>query len=126
MQAFEDTKLPFEEWTHEAHLRMAWNYITECGTDAAVPLIKQGILNYNEENKEKITHGYSETVTMFYIHVITKAILCMPSEHTFEDFLLCNQHLTERDFLSRYYSPAVLTNNESKLRFMGPDRLDLP
>ena len=40
IQAFEDTTLPFEDWTHEAHLRMAWNYIREHGKEAATPLIK--------------------------------------------------------------------------------------
>ena len=40
MKAFEDTTLPFSEWTHEAHLRMAWNYIREDGVDKAVPRIK--------------------------------------------------------------------------------------
>ena len=40
LQAFEDTTLPFEDWTHEAHLRMAWNYLREHGKDQAIPLIK--------------------------------------------------------------------------------------
>lgn len=126
MQAFEDTSLPFEEWTHETHIRMAWNYISQYGQDMATPLIKQGIMKFNERNKDKIRHGYSETVTMFYIHVLTKAILCMPTDHTFEDFLLCHQELLGRDYLLRHYSPALLSNRESKLRFFEPDRLGLP
>ena len=40
LQAFEDTTLPFVDWTHEAHLRMAWNYIKEYGTEGAIPYIK--------------------------------------------------------------------------------------
>ena len=40
LQAFEDTTLPFKDWTHEAHVRMAWNYLREHGKDAATPLIK--------------------------------------------------------------------------------------
>ncbi len=40
LNAFEDQSLPFEEWTHEAHLRMAFSYIREHGKEAAIPLIK--------------------------------------------------------------------------------------
>ena len=40
IQAFEDTSLPFEDWTHEAHIRMAWNYIREKGKEEAIPYIK--------------------------------------------------------------------------------------
>ena len=40
LQAFEDATLPFEDWTHEAHLRMAWNYIKQYGAEGAEPYIK--------------------------------------------------------------------------------------
>ena len=40
MRAFETATLGYEEWTHEAHLRMAWNYITAYGREEATPLIK--------------------------------------------------------------------------------------
>lgn len=43
MQAFEDRTLPFEEWTHQAHIRMAWNYIREFGKDEAIPRIKYAL-----------------------------------------------------------------------------------
>ena len=40
MEAFEQRTLPFEQWTHEAHLRMAWNYIKEYGPEHAALKIK--------------------------------------------------------------------------------------
>ena len=40
LQAFEDATLPFEDWSHEAHLRMAWNYIKQYGPEGAQPYIK--------------------------------------------------------------------------------------
>lgn len=126
MEAFENTSMPFEQWTHNAHLRMAWNYITQHGPEAATPLIKQGILKFNEKHKEKIQYGYSETVTMFYIHVLTKAILSMPGNHSFEDFLICHDYLTRSSFISGYYSSSILKNTESKGRFFEPDLAALP
>ena len=40
IQSFEEAALPFEDWTHEAHLRMAWTYIKEHGREGAEPFIK--------------------------------------------------------------------------------------
>lgn len=40
LQAFENATLPFTDWTHEAHLRMAWNYIKDYGPEGATPYIK--------------------------------------------------------------------------------------
>ncbi|XP_077980655.1 uncharacterized protein LOC144435888 [Glandiceps talaboti] len=127
MQAFEDTTLLFEDWTHAAHLRMAWNYIREHGRDAAVPLIKMGIKKYNEQNKEKIERGYHETVTMFYIYAVADAI--RQSDHpdlTFEEFIEKNKYLTDRDLLFRYYSPHLINTHKAKTEFETPDRLSLP
>lgn len=126
MQAFEETKLPFEEWTHKAHVRMAWNYISQHGQEDATPLIKQGIMRFNERNKDKVRVGYSETITMFYIHVVTKALESMPPEHTFEDFLQLHQDIASKEYLLKYYSPDVLAQSESKRTFFKPDRLSLP
>ncbi|KAF6031380.1 hypothetical protein EB796_010322 [Bugula neritina] len=126
MQAFENASVPFADWTHEAHLRMAWNYITKHGKDMATPLIKTGIQKFNEKNKHKITYGYSETVTKFYIHIISKAISHLPVGHTFEDFLISNKELTESAYLSTYYSEHVLNDPISKLTFIKPDKISLP
>ena len=43
IKSFEDTTLPFMDWTHEAHIRMAWNYISEYGKAEAVSHIKYDI-----------------------------------------------------------------------------------
>ena len=40
MKAFEDTTLPFEDWTHEAHIRMAFHYLQEYGRQDAEAHIK--------------------------------------------------------------------------------------
>ena len=40
IQSFEEATLPFENWTHEAHLRMAWTYIREHGREKSEPYIK--------------------------------------------------------------------------------------
>ncbi|KAH9487926.1 hypothetical protein Btru_068306 [Bulinus truncatus] len=105
INAFETATLPFENWTHEAHLRMAWNYITEHGKEKAVPYIKLGIQKYNEKNRDKIKTGYHETITMFFIHLVSDAIVTsVNANESFEEFY----------------------HEEARNRFIDPDRKSLP
>ncbi|KAI0213230.1 hypothetical protein LSAT2_001780 [Lamellibrachia satsuma] len=149
MQAFEDTTLLFKDWTHEAHIRMAWNYIKENGKDKATPLIIQGIKNYNEQNKDKdlfqsgmaiiwqktayltshmyqISRGYNETVTQFYIHMIADAISRSHDEEvTFTDFIETND-LLDRHLLYKYYTDELINSNDAIATFVAPNKKDLP
>lgn len=51
IKAFEDTTLAFEEWDHQAHLQMAWNYIKEYGKEKATPMIKWAVFAMEYYNK---------------------------------------------------------------------------
>ncbi|XP_005090823.1 uncharacterized protein LOC101849265 isoform X2 [Aplysia californica] len=127
LSAFEGTTLPFEEWTHEAHVRMAWNYIREHGKEGAVPYIKLGIQKFNEKNRDKITTGYHETITMFFIHLVSDAIVqSVHANETFEEFLSSNPHLVDKQLLMDYYSPETLKSEAARYRFIRPDKKSLP
>ena len=40
MKAFESCELPFEQWSHQAHVRMSFNYILRFGREEATLLIR--------------------------------------------------------------------------------------
>ncbi|KAK7113525.1 uncharacterized protein [Littorina saxatilis] len=127
LQAFEDATLPFEDWNHEAHLRMAWNYIKDYGEEAAQPYIKLGIQKYNERNRDKIQTGYHETITMFFIHLVSKAIKqSVDADKSFEEFLKHNQHLKDSALLFQYYNKDTLFQEDARHRFIPPDKKELP
>lgn len=127
LQAFEDATLPFEDWTHEAHLRMAWNYIKEYGSEGAQPYIKLGIQRFNERNRDKIKTGYHETITMFFIHLVSKAIKeSVDANMTFEQFVDSNHHLMDSKLLLQYYNENTLRTEDCRHKFILPDKKDLP
>ncbi|XP_053392424.1 uncharacterized protein LOC123563846 [Mercenaria mercenaria] len=126
IQSFEDATLPFENWTHEAHIRMAWNYITENGRDKAIPMIRDGIQHYNEIHKDQIKTGYHETITMFYSFVIADAIENTKDAPTFESFLKANGHLLDRSLMYKYYSRERFGDPDAKQKFVLPDKQVLP
>ncbi|CAD5124220.1 DgyrCDS12515 [Dimorphilus gyrociliatus] len=126
MQAFENKTLPFKDWTHEGHLRLAWNYIRLYGKEKATPLIREGIQRYNEENKDKIKHGYNETITQFYIFHVSEAINRYGHpDITFEEFLRLNSHLIDPQLPFKYYSLGVIQSSHAKETFVAPDKQTL-
>lgn len=125
IKAFEDATLPFENWTHEAHLRMSWNYITEYGQDGATPHIIEGIQHFNKQNKDKVKFGYHETITRFYIAMVTDAISSTHTEH-FEDFIHSNSYLLDQTLPYQFYSKDRLFSEEARHKFVSPDIRPLP
>ncbi|XP_037093688.1 uncharacterized protein LOC119113487 [Pollicipes pollicipes] len=121
MSAFEHQTLPFEDWTHEAHVRMAWNYLISHPLEEAERLIKQGIQRYNAVNKTRVSRGYHETVTCCFVRLVAAALRAAPPAATFEQFRRQHAHLLHPAVLGRHYSAALLDTDEAKHRFVAPD-----
>lgn len=88
IERFEAGTLTKEEWTHEAHLRMAFHYVWNYPPIEAGVRIRVGIRHLNEclggQNTEDA--GFHETLTEFWIREVRshgpenlEAVLCLPS-----------------------------------------------
>src|SRR5262245_52173365 len=62
---FEDGSLPKLEWTHQAHMTVAFWYLSKYSEAEATNLIRGGIKKYNQAvgTKNTETSGYHETIT---------------------------------------------------------------
>ncbi|VDI74214.1 Hypothetical predicted protein [Mytilus galloprovincialis] len=125
IKAFEDATLPYEDWTHEAHLRMAWTYITEYGKEKATPFIREGIQHFNEQNKDKVKFGYHETITGFYISIVADSVN-RTSALTFDEFITKNSFLFDKNVISKYYTKDRLYSDDARHSFVTPDICPLP
>ena len=67
----------------------------------------------------QISRGYSETVTIFYAHIIADAISKSDAEEqTFEEFIAKNKYIEAKDLLFKYYSLETIQSKESAVRFV--------
>ena len=67
----------------------------------------------------QISRGYSETVTIFYAHIIADAISKSDAEEqTFEEFITKNKYIEAKDLLFKYYSLETIQSKESAVRFV--------
>jgi len=72
MQAFEDTTLPFKDWDHTAHIRMAWNYIKENGKDKATPLIVSVSLLQQKNTGQNVDKLQQRTKMLQWLHLLSR------------------------------------------------------
>ncbi len=95
LRQFENLQLPFEQWTHRAHVKVAFLYLRDHPFDEALLRMRRGIKAYNAANKvpESPTSGYNETTTHAFLHLIAATMNAygkeMPTGSADE---FCNTH----------------------------------
>lgn len=124
LQAFESCALPAEQWTHHAHVRMAWLCLGEADFIQALERMRAGIRRYNAEVLDKLAE-YHETVTVAFAQLIAAR---RRSGESWQAFAERNQDLFARTppVLATYYSRERLMSDEARRRFIEPDLRPLP
>lgn len=125
--SFETCRITKEEWTHKAHIRMAWFYLKkEQSFGIALEKMRRGIQRLN------ISHGnltgYHETVTQVFALYIDDAISKANKEQDFEEFYYENPWLYDgaNPFRKRHYSDELWRSDKARQEFVVPDLLSLP
>ncbi len=124
MSLFESHALPKEHWTHEAHLAVAILFLKKYRHYDAICRLKAGIMTLNAAHGTANTAegGYHETLTLFWISVISLFIERHPSfteAETVNAFVhspLANKHLP---FL--FYSRETVLSEMGRAHYVSPD-----
>jgi hypothetical protein len=121
LEAFETGALSKEDFTHAAHVRLAWICLRRDGFLCGSTRVIAGIQAFAR------LHGadglYHETVTRAWLTLIAAADTAQAP--TFEAFLAAHPELRGR-VLDRHYDPHTLASAAARARFMAPDREPLP
>jgi hypothetical protein len=124
VREFEACTLPRSEWTHQAHLTVALWYLAHCSGREATARIRNGIKRYNAANGVQMTKdsGYHETITLFWICVISKYLLLADAGCSFVE--LANGMLArfaDGRYPFEYYSRELLMSWRARSSWIEPD-----
>ncbi len=124
LDAFEDCSLAESDWTHLAHVRVAWHCLNAASPERALARIRAGILRYNTEVLHR-RHKYHETVTVAFARLIAER---MRPDQPWNEFVAKNGDLldTWTRVLSPYFSDATLGSEKAQQEFVVPDLQQLP
>lgn len=124
LRRFENCEVTEDEWTHEAHVHVAWILLMTNTASSAERRLCAGILRHNTEVLGR-PEQYHETVTIAFARLIRARLR---REETWSDFIGRSQDILSGDepILYRFYSPDRLYAAEARSGFVEPDRANLP
>ena len=72
LKAFENCTLPFPEWKHRAHLKIAYLYLRQYPFPQALNRVRGNIKRYNAATNtpESLERGYHETMTVAWLWLV--------------------------------------------------------
>ena len=127
LRAFEDCTLPATAWTHQAHVRMAWLYLTRYRPEEALGRVRAGIQTFNDSVLKK-ANAYHETITQAYVRLIHERMSTNGNAEDFTSFSAHAPDLLDRTLsaLLRHYRRETLFSSEARTGIVAPDLLPLP
>ena len=124
LNRFEALAIGPGEFSHVAHLRLAFLYIEQGGVEAAVGHMSAGLQRFVE--KVGAVDKYHQTITEALVRLMGARLDQQPTPD-WHSFLQANPDLVQdaKGVLLRHYSPARLNCAEARAKFLPPDRLPL-
>jgi hypothetical protein len=124
-RAFHDGTLPAAQWTHAAHLRVAWLHLARYELDEAHLRMRVGIIRLNAAHGlvETAERGYHETLTRVWLVLVAAARRRAPGT---DSTRLLAQPGLDREAPLAYYSRARLFSVAARARYVPPDLAELP
>ena len=127
----ESCALPPDQWTHRAHVRLAYLAVHGRSFDEAMDFVRARIQAYNRATNtpETPTRGYNETTTRAFLQLVAATVAAygpvMPTEDS-EAFCDTHSQLMSRNILRFFYSPERRMHPDAKATFVEPDLAPLP
>lgn len=125
---FEAGTYPIDKWKHREHVIMASWYLLHLTMREATPTIRAGIQRYNisQGGQNTSTSGYHETLTVFWIHVLAKALLSAKGDVLTRVRALASEFGTKAGLYGEYYGQDILKDVEARYQWVEPDLQPLP
>jgi hypothetical protein len=131
LRQFETCTLPYEQWTHRAHVKVAFLYLRDNSFAEALKTVRSRIEAYNAHNQvpESPTSGYNETTTRAFLQIVYATMGAYEKMYPTPDAdSFCDTHtqLLNRSILRLFYSPERRSHPDAKQSFVEPDLAPLP
>lgn len=125
VRAFQQRRLPYAKWTHQAHLVVGVWYLSHYGLNEAIRRLRKGIRRYNVacgiSNSD--TSGYHETITCFYLRVIRRFLERRPSGEALHTVANALSHgpLASTSLPLEFYTRERLFSLAARRGWLEPD-----
>jgi CDP-diacylglycerol--glycerol-3-phosphate 3-phosphatidyltransferase len=122
--AFLSGMLPPTHFHHRDHLRLAWCLIRQAGVEQATGTITGGIRRFATQHGQ--ADKYHETLTQFWVRLVSHLIDVQPEITVFERFLDRFPQLLDKALPSQHWRRETLQSQAARAQWVEPDVLSLP
>lgn len=122
VHAFENGTLEASDFSHEAHLQVAYHYLREHSFLEACIMMRDGIKRIAARlGKEDLYH---ETITLAFMSLLAERRETHP-QVSWDLFLKANPDLLDRKVLRHYYTFQVISSEIARRCFVLPRREEM-
>jgi hypothetical protein len=122
--AFLSGTLSSTQFHHRDHLRLAWCLIRGSGVETASGTITGGIRDFATQHGQ--ADKYHETLTQFWVRIVSHLIDARPDITAFERFLDVFPHLLNKELPYQHWRRETMQSSAARAHWVEPDLLALP
>jgi hypothetical protein len=122
---FEAGRFPPDRFDHRSHVRLAYVYLAEHDTDAAVTLLRGALQSWLAQHRVDPAK-YHETITRAWILAVRHFMETSAGAASADAFIDAHPLLLDRKIMLTHYSADLLFSNEARARFVEPDLDEIP
>ena len=122
--AFESHRVPPSQFSHEAHVRLAYIYLAERDVESATRRMREALLDFIEHNGIPRSK-FHETITRAWVLAV-RHFMDRSSSSSSADFLSKNPELLDGRIMFTHYSASVLFSSDARTSFVEPDLDPIP
>ena len=118
-RALERGEVANENFNHVSHLHVAWVYLAESSSvQQAANKMRDTLRRFAGAAGKP--QKYHETITLFWVHLLSRAHAASGGERL-EEIVHANPQLLEKNFPLAYYSAERLFSDEARISWVEPD-----
>ena len=122
---FESGAVAPADFTHRAHLRLAYVYLCEGSVETAMPRIRNAIHAFLRRN-DLPADKYHETLTRSWLMAVAYFMDKAKSASTFDGFMAQDDRLLDSQIMLTHYRKDTLFSDAARAGFVAPDLQAIP
>jgi hypothetical protein len=122
---FESCDFPIAEFDHKSHVRLAYTYLADQGTEAAYEKMRSSLLRFLEHHGVDPTK-YHETMTRAWILAVRHFMNLVDSSDSAESFMRADPRMLDSRIMLTHYSAGLLFSGRARGQFVEPDLSPIP
>ena len=117
---------PIQGFDHRAHLRLAYIYVVENGTDEAIEKMRNALLRMLQKAGIAPSSKFHETLTKAWVLAVQYFMGLTGESDSADGFINSNPRMLDSKIMMTHYSEDILFSDKARNEFVAPNLEPIP